>query len=250
MKLPRLRVMPLAWLAFSIMYLITMLSIEERRMPGAQWDPGSTALPLGVAVAMIVLAGLLVVRDTKLPSAPGQSDASAAEPETAEDLATRRLTIATGIITIGYILIFRQIGYVVSTTLLVFLLTYWYQLGNVSLSSVGVLIKYTAGSVVTGAVSFAIGVWLLAWVRYFGRIWEVDILRNRTFAAFLGLVFWSALLVPLFRFMIRRAPAGDSKADAQSRAARGALILSVATTLLVYLIFQQVFRVSLPEGIL
>lgn len=233
--------MPLAWLLFSIVYLVFIVGIEDRQMPGAQWDPGSTALPMGVAVVMVICSLYLAVKE--FAGARGHSGTAAAD---STDHATRRLAALSVISTIAYVLAFRALGYVVSTTLMLYLLTFYYQLGDLRPVYASVALRYAIYSIVGTAALYALGVWALRWVRYFGRIYEIPILRERAFSAVIGALIWTAILYPVFRRLLR----GVTQEQRPIREARRALVLATTTTLALFLVFQQLFRVSLAAGVL
>ncbi len=254
-------------------------------MPGGDWDPGSTALPVATAVVMIAcslyltLKEYLTNREREKAAAPG--DGRAAAPQTkprreapahsrsetaADPRATLRLSMLTVAVLAIYVAGFRQLGFVLTTSALLFTLTYYYQLGDVRLRAVHVLLRHGGLGVLATLVVFYLGVTALRWSRYFGRIWEVEILRNRAFTAFLGVLLWAAVLLPVFLYVKRRYLDGVPREAEQAQergpseinergvvyrtAAWRALMIAVPTTLLLYLVFQQLFRVALPLGVL
>lgn len=250
-----MRAMPPAWFLFSVVYLVFILGIEDRQMPGADWDPGSTALPMGVAVFMILCSLYLTAKDVigvrALRRTTADPDSSGSEPSrsavsTTPDRATRRLAWLSVISTIAYVLAFRVLGFVISTTIMLYVLTFYYQLGDLRPTYSRVAIRYAIFSVFGTAALYALGVWALRWVRYFGRIYEIPILRERAFSAIVGALIWIGILYPVFRRVLR-----DNKSRSQPiREARRALVLATTTTLALFLVFQQLFRVTLAAGIL
>ena len=269
----RVRAMSLAWLVFSVAYLLFTFTIEERRMPGGVWDPGSTALPAAVAALMVGCSLYLIAKDLResvrkgpergrpretdraAPGEDGRGEGSL-PPDRRRLTATARLIAVTVIILVSYVLSFRAVGYVIATTVMMFALTYFYELGDVRASLIPRLVRVGFATAVSTAAVFYIGVIALRWTRYFGRVWEIALLRNRAFSALLGLVLWAALLWPIFAFLTnrystRRRPEPRSAEDGRQHAAAArAFVVAVSTTLLLYLVFQQLFRVSLPAGVL
>lgn len=259
--------MPLAWLAFSIIYLLFALSIEPRRMPADRegWDPGSNAIPVGIGYVMVAVSAYLVVTDRRKPAkaAPaaeetvgkgaggrkdtGHRESAAQPPATAQSppvgevpdvKALILLTIAT---TVLYIMVFRVAGFVVSTTVLMLTLTYFYLRQRVRLAYLGEYLRSLGGALVTNVLLYSLGRWIIRWTQYFGRTWGVELLRNRLFTALLALAAWAVIVAPIYLVIRRRRLWTDSTG---TRAALAACI----TTLGLYLVFQQIFRVALPGG--
>ncbi len=256
--------MPLAWLVFSIAYLLFSLTIEERRMPGGDWDPGSAALPTGVAVVMIACSAYLVLKENVVGARDSKKrravNGESSPGETRGRLfgATERLIIMTVLLLSAYVLSFRTVGFVITTTVMLLMLTYFYSLGDVRWEPAFKFAKPLGLTTVFTVLVFHLGVTALRWTRYFGRIWELDLLRSRPVSALIGLVLWAVLLLPMFLYIrpkLRRRREAASEAGAladaaQHRALSRAMILSVITTLALYLVFQQLFRVALPMGVL
>ncbi len=243
-------------------------------MPGGVWDPGSTALPSGVAVVMIGCSLYLLLKDVResvrsrghdeslgkngdgfITEKSHDPEAGGVRAERRMLSATVRLIAVTVLVLLAYVLSFRAIGFVISTTVMLFTLTYFYELGDVRVNVARHFVRYGIIATVITVVLFHIGVTALQWTRYFGRLWEIELLRSRAFTALLGLLLWSVLLWPVFVVMKRRfsfgkgpripLPGGAQQAAAVTRAS----ILAVSTTLLLYLVFQQLFRVALPTGL-
>lgn len=238
-----LRVMPLVWLAFSIAYIIFSLSIDPRKMPADRegWDPGSNAMPLGVGYVMAAMSGYLVITDRKRP----QADTSETDvPHAADDgRDVKRLVLATIIIALIYITTFRFLGFVITSTFLVMSLTYLYIKQHVSFSDIGEYLGFLVVSLLANAILYSFGRWLMRWMQYYGRTLEIAPLQNRMVVGLIALAAWSLLIAPVY-LLIRRT--GSWKQSAGSRAALTASL----TTLGFYLVFQQVFRVALPPGLL
>ena len=252
--------MPLAWLAFSIIYLLFALSIEPRRMPADRegWDPGSNAIPVGIGYVMVAVSAYLVITDRRKPAKAvsagetrvakegaasegvAKEGAAGAVPaaEVPDVKALILLTIGT---TVLYIMVFRVAGFVISTTVLMLTLTYFYLRQRVRLAYLGEYLRSLGGALITNVLLYSLGRWIIRWTQYFGRTWGVELLRNRLFTAVLALAAWAVIVVPIYLVIRHRKLWTDSSG---TRAALAACI----TTLGLYLVFQQIFRVALPGG--
>ena len=235
----RLRAMPLAWLVFSIIYLLFAMSIEPRRMPADRegWDPGSNAIPIGIGYIMVAVSAYLVISDRNPAVARPRRPAPSAAPA-ADVPALIAVTVAA---TVAYIAAFRGAGFVIATTVLMMTLTYFYTLQRVRLSDVPNYVGWLLPSLVTTIGLYSLGRWIIRWTQYFGRTLGIEILRNRLFTAVLALAAWAVVTGPLYAVARRH---GLWKSTPGSRAA----IVTCITTLGLYLVFQQIFRVSLPGG--
>ncbi len=242
--------MPLAWLVFSLWYLIFAFSIEARRMPADRegWDPGSNAVPVGLGIIMVVVSLYLVLSDrgTLRTNQPAAEVAGPATPVSSRetdgnDRALRRLTVLTLVVTAIYILIFRWSGFVLSTTALMVTLTFFFSRGDTHLADLprfGMTLGATA--LVTVAL-YSLGRWIIRWTQYYGRTLDIELFRNRLFTALLALAAWALVVAPAMAIARRRGVRFN-------RPGTRAAVVSAVTTLGLYLVFQQIFRVALPGG--
>ena len=235
--------MPLAWLAFSIIYLFFAMSIEPRRMPADRegWDPGSNAVPIAIGYVMVAVSTYLIITDRKRPSAERRTASPADTEDIVQTADVRSLILLTIVTTVAYILVFRGAGFVIATTILMLTLTYFYTLQQVRLSDVPEYVRSMTATLLINVLLYSLGRWIIRWTQYFGRTWEVDLLRNRLFTALLAVTAWALVCVPIY-LMVRRRNLWRSGPG--SRAA----VVTCVTTLGLYLVFQQIFRVALPGG--
>lgn len=240
--------MPLAWLVFSLWYLIFALSIEARRMPADRegWDPGSNAVPVGLGIIMVAVSLYLVFTDRGQARVGRPAPAAADAGETprrdnGNARALRRLTTLTLIVTTAYILMFRWAGFVLSTTILMVTLTFFFSRGDMHRSDLG---RYgtTLGATALATVAlYSLGRWIIRWTQYYGRTLDIELFRNRLFTALLALAAWALIIAPAMAIARRH---GIRFNQPGTRAA----VVSAVTTLGLYLVFQQIFRVALPGG--
>ena len=242
--------MPLAWLVFSLWYLIFALSIEARRMPADRegWDPGSNAVPVGLGIIMVVVSLYLVFSDRgtlraehPAAAAPGTAPETVARENSAHAGALRRMTTLTLIVTIAYILIFRWAGFVLSTTILMVTLTFFYSRGDIRRSDLARYGATLGATALTTVALYSLGRWIIRWTQFYGRTLDIALFRNRLFTALLALVAWTLVVAPAMAIARRRGVRFN-------RPGTRAAVVSAITTLGLYLVFQQIFRVALPGG--
>jgi hypothetical protein len=260
--------MPLVWLAFSILYLLFALSIEPRRMPADRegWDPGAAAMPIGIGVVMTAVSLYLVVTDRAPRRSRGEgSEQSSAEqsgleptaPAKAKDSAVSATpagldapTAAIGILAalttgsaFAYIVFFRILGFVAATALLLVTLSYFYSRRRIVPGDLPEFLAAAVASVTASGALFLAGRWAIRWAAYFGRTGQVELLSNRLVTAVLAIAIWGVVLVPLHRCAGRRV-------SSLHPGAYRSTVVAVLTTLGFWLVFQHIFRVALPAGVL
>jgi hypothetical protein len=228
------RVLPLVFLAFSLLYLAFGFSLQKLTMIGDEqgWDPGSRALPLGAGFLMLGLSVYLVFRET-----------TRTLTEQAVPSGAQRLILLTIVVSLLYILVFRTLGFILSTHILLFTLIYFNQRQDVRTqyvapfaaglvpSTVFVLLVYTAGRFVTRGMSVL------------GRSSGTALLSNKSFASlvvFLLLAGLFALVVVALRRPRRRPSFRQQLLSA---------LTAAGMTELLYLVFKQIFLVNLARGI-
>jgi hypothetical protein len=234
MRLGTRRLVPLAFLLVSLLYLAFSFSLEERRMIGdeKQWDPGSRSLPMAMGFLMLGLSLYLVVKET-LP----------AREERPVPAGARRLVVLTIAASLAYILVFRRLGFILATALLLFTLVYFNRRQDVRLNQ---LPGYAAGAAAGTALALLIysaGRLLTRGLFAWGRAHGSALLAGNIFAAFLTALLMAALfgaLAALARRVLRTPGARETF---------GAVLLAAGVTEGLYLVFKQIFLVSLPGGI-
>jgi hypothetical protein len=234
MKFGARRIIPLVFLAVSLLYLAFSFSLEQHRMIGDErgWDPGSRALPIAMGFLMLGLSIYLILRETA-----GKQEEQAVVP------AARKLILLTIVLSVLYILSFRALGFILSTAVLLFTLIYFnyqesirlkllpvYFLGLIS-STAFVLLIYTAGRFITRSFF------------YLGRARGCELFTSKVFSAFVVLLFAAVLFTVLLVFFRKIV----NKEKIRSMLVAGLMAAGVTEGL--YLVFKQIFLVNLARGV-
>ncbi len=259
------RIIPLVFMALSVLYLVFALTLKERHMIGdvRGWDPGSRFLPVGVGALGLAVSAYLFVRELlkaggrrrkggapappRAPSTPrpgtlrpgGPPAAPAAEPVRP----AAGLVVFAVAATLLYIATFRLLGFILGTNLLLFLLVYFSFRREVRLemalpaawgaaaSSAFVLVLYSLGRLVTRSMVL------------YGKRADLELLTNKPLTAAAALL---AAGVPYLLVLLLTRKAGRREA---ARHWRTAFLTAPAVTEIFYLVFRQVFLVSLARGL-
>jgi hypothetical protein len=236
MKSTTSRVIPLVFIVVSLLYLAFSFSLESRRMIGDEqgWDPGSRALPVAMGLLMLTLSVYLAFREGRRGA---QTEASTAA-------GPRRLVFLTIGLSVLYIVSFVPLGFVLSTQVLMYTLVFFNEKQDVTAAALpsfaaglfgglaGVLVVYSAGRLVTRGLFFL------------GRARGLPLLANRSFAALIALAV-TALMFFLLLLAIR-----PSRQSPAVRVPVRAALVAAGTTEILYLVFRQVFFVSLTRGVI
>lgn len=231
---------PLAFMIMSVLYFIYVVSLGSSKMIGDELggDPGGMLLPLFLSIFMFLASTFLMITDTRIDGS------QAIKLETAE----RRLFILTFFMSIAYVVGMRSLGFVLTTVILSYTLTFFYFRGNVL---IGDMKAWALGCLVS--VAFQLVLYTLA--RMLTRFLLVGG-RTGAIPAFMGsssFVISAALLLVLLLYLpvailggrkVRTLPSLYS-----AHAMFSAILVSVATTELLYLFFRQLFLVELVRGI-
>jgi len=228
-------IIPIVFIFFSLLYIILSFSIEQRKMIGDEmgWDPGSRAMPLGIGFLMLGVSIYLFFKERK-----------SGEEEITLDSASKKLIIFTIMLSILYILFFRFVGFILSTNVLLFALIYfyhkrdikWNMIQNFSIGlflSVGLMILF-----------YSIGRFTTRFFFLIGRNSNIEIFSGRLFitgVTFLVLLFIFFTILLLFRKVIK---------NENFRIPLLSGFIAIGVTEFIYIIFKQIFWVSLAKGLI
>lgn len=234
MKFGSRRVIPLVFLVVSLLYLAFSFSLEQRRMIGDErgWDPGSRALPIAMGFLMLGLSTYLIFRET-----------AKEQEEQAVPSGARKLILLTILLSVLYILAFRFLGFILSTAILLYTLIYFNYHQDVRADLVP---RFTAGLVVTAAfvlLIYTAGRFITRGLFYLGRAGGFELLTSKVFSAFLAALLAAivfVLLLVAFRKTVNRP---------QIRSLIISGLMAAGVTEGLYLVFKQIFLVSLASGI-
>lgn len=229
------RTIPTALAVLALLYLALALSYDARRMIGDEkgWDPGPRAVPLATGALMLVLGVSLAVREWKSPPRSGRLPPAVA-----------RLIVLTVVLCCLYVALFRAVGFVLATTLLLYLLFFFYHAQDVRFGLLASCLTGLAGSLALTLALYTIGKVvsraLFAWGRASGRA----LLADRTFGA--GAALLAAAFVFVLLILALKAKRGGRPLDWLSVS----VLTAAAMTESLYIVFRQVFLVALAPGLL
>ena len=226
------------FIVVSLLYLGFVFTIEQQQMIGDQagWDPGSRAVPLGLGLLMLVLSVYIFFKEQR-----SQSDGEVSSFPNGE---TRGLIAASVVAAVLYVLLFRFVGFILLTAVLVYSLSFFNRRAAVRRNELGL---YGTGLIITAGFTLAVYsvVRLVSrWLFLYGRQLQIELLKDNLFRAAIGLLFAAGMFAGAL-FSTR----GLVKSK-QGRDCRSAAAVAAGTTILVYLVFKQVFTVDLAGGII
>lgn len=222
------RAVPLGLVILAVLYLVYAASIEHRVI-GNLGQSGMTAqtVPYVLGAALLVCSVALTVQ------------AFRRSPQTTE-AAPNLLVWLSILLSVTYVLLLRPVGFVVSTAGFVYLLVY---LGSVERLVPRVIPNALAGlaGVTVAAVALHRLVALVtSGMARAGRELDNALLANRLVGATVGLALTALVLFGLLA-LARRLPE-----KYLAKHVPLSLLVSLGTTVGLYLIFRQVFQVNLP----
>lgn len=230
MKIAFRQAVALGFLLLSLIYVAFILSLESTTMIGDDfgYDPGSRVIPLVAGAVMAMVSLHLVIQERSAPA-----------PEAVRSRFF--LLLANVGLSIAFIALFRPVGYLLSTGVMMFCLSYLNLREvdkRVPVSAALPWLAFTAGFLVfLYFVSRAVVKACFALARAF----QDDFFREPFVQALAVIV----VLVPLFAavgFALRRL-SFDRRFILLAQT-------SVGTTMTIYVVFRQMFLVHLPKGIL
>ncbi len=236
MKLQSKSLIPVVFVLVAILYVAFGFSLEQRRMIGDErgWDPGSRAMPIGTGLLMLGISIYLFFKES----------AAAGGEKRGPDTASVKLVALTIALSIVYILSFRYLGFLLSTYFLLVTLFYFNAAGDIGWKLIP---RFMAGAGVGCAFTlllYSLGRTITRYLVLSGKRSKMEVLSNRLFTT--GITF--AVLSVLF--IISLGIGGKYLKSKTSRRMITAVGVSAATTELLYLVFKQIFWVSLAKGII
>lgn len=222
----------------AVVCILYSFSLEQRRMIGdeAGHDPGSRAMPLTAGVLMLT-AGLYEVFKRSAERKPPKE----AEDKPASFLGLFLLTLGCSI---GYIVLLEAVGFVLLTSIFLYLLFSAYS--RIQDEESRAITAYIPGLLLTIIVTtavYAVGRYLSRQLFYWGRSIGSAAASSRTATILLFTLSSGLLYAGLFA-----AAAMWSKRRPGRKGIIMSVFLSAGTTLFLYIVFRMVFRVNFPAG--
>lgn len=230
------RVIPIVFIMIALLYIIFSFTVEERKMIGdvKGWDPGSRAMPIGIGLIMLAASIYLSRKERSTPD----------RDKKPHDSGIRKLIILTILLCIFFILFFRFLGFIISTHIFLFSLIFLYYKRDIRWSlipefSIGLLI--CTGGMIT---FYSIGRFISRYLFLLGRKSEILVLKSKLATAGVPLVILLVLFTVLL--IILKKPIKRWKYRVNLIAGFSA----VAITEFLFIVFKQIFLVSLVRGLI
>ena len=230
----KVKPLPLVLTVISLLYFIYVVSSGDSRMIGDEvgGDPGGMLLPLVLSVFMFI--GFLFITITERPSG-----------EKSADKQERKVFLITFASAVLYVVLHRFLGFVISSSVLLFVLTDLYtSLGEEKLG----LKKHACVFVVSEAVILAVYTLFRYATRTLlslGRRGVIpSLFGNSNVTAFISCLIVALVLILVCVFGYKKVK------DAGIRRLMLSAMISYAVTLFLYIVFKQFFMVSMAPGII
>lgn len=230
----KIKVLPTVLAVISLFYLIYVISLGNTKMIGDEigGDPGGMILPLFIAIFMLSGFSYLAITERS------KSKAEKSKSETI----TFYLTV---LIAILYVALHSVLGFVLSSSLVLYTLTVLYL--SIGKEKLKVWI-HAVGLVSAEAATVLVYTAFRLMTRNFlklGRVGKLpSIFGNSNFTAFLSLI------VLLISSLILIFTVGKVSKDKSWRRLYTSGLISIISTLFLYIVFRQFFLVTLVPGII
>ena len=233
--------LPFVFMLVSILYFIYVISLGSSVMIGDEigGDPGGMILPLFLSIFMFVASTILFLTDKK-PQEEAQKVKGTSE---------RRLFLLTVIVAILYVAAMRPLGFIITTALLVFTLTFYYLQGTVVRKDVATWAVGAGATLVILLALYSIGRVITRYLLLSARRGRIPQWLGST-GVVVGIVFVIILALYFLLNKITRARFHHARVSKAISHGFDACMISVLTTELLYLIFRQMFLVELVRGLI
>ncbi len=248
------RVVSVSLIVVALLYLAFSLTMEQRKMIGDErgWDPGSRTIPVGIGLITLVASVYLTYKEGRPTEGPGAGPGGAvtgareiqSEESQSEASSVRRLVILTVGLSVFFIVGFRFLGFILATHTFLFALIYFNCKQDVRWRMVPLFLLSLPVATLVMILFYSIGRYISRQLFLAGRKWEAPILTDKVFTAGAPFLVLSVLL-GLLTFLLVRRVKGE-----RHRPAVLAGLVAVGATELLYIVFKQVFWVSLAKGLI
>lgn len=233
--------LPFVFMMVSILYFIYVISLGSSAMIGDEigGDPGGMMLPLVLSIFMFVASTILFLTDKKPQEAT----------EKVQGSAQRRLFLLTVIVAILYVAAMRPLGFIITTALLIFTLTFYYLQGTIVRKDT---VTWAVGTVATLAILLAlysIGRIITRYLLLSARQGRIPQLLGST-SVVVGVVLVVILALYYLLYKLTRTRFHHDRVPSSVSRAFDACMISVLTTESLYLVFRQMFLVELVRGLI
>ena len=197
------------------------------------WDPGSRALPISLGFLMLGLSLYLSYWESR-----GSRDSSTVHK------GPLKLILLTISLCVLYILCFRAVGFVLATCILLFTLIYFNYEQDVRWERIPRFLAGLVCSVLLTLSVYSAGRVIIRSLFFFGRNSGLVFLSSRLFSSAVVLIFMVVLYLALKFFL------GRTMRNPDTRTLMISGLTATGLTELLYLIFKQIFFISLTQGLI
>ncbi|RKX77773.1 MAG: hypothetical protein DRP87_08200 [Spirochaetes bacterium] len=228
------RLIALVFIAFSVFYIIFSFSIESRRMIGDEkgWDPGSRAIPVGTGFIMLASSLYIFTKEER----KREENKEKIKPE------TKRVILINLLLSFLYVFLFRRLGFILCTTVFIYTLVYFNRIKNVQIKLLPeYLTGLTAGTIFTLLI-YSLGRFITRYLYSWGRSTDISLFTNSNFSA--GITFFILAAIFLIAvFLLKRWRKNKNHMLFP-------IFIATGVTEIIYLVFGQIFMVSLAKGVI
>ena len=196
------------------------------------WDPGSRAIPIGTGFVMLIVSMYILLSGRKKKDA---------DEKQSSDAASRRLVFLSIVVPVLYIFLFRLLGFIVMTIFLLFTLIYFSYKKDIKREYIPQYLAGFAVSAVSMIIIYSIGRYITRMLIRTGKSKGVGFLSNNLFTSAVVIV---AVALIFYIVILIKKTAGEKRKDLFV-----SVLTSVGVTEILYIIFKQIFWVSLAKGI-
>lgn len=233
------KITPFVFFLISVIYIIYVVSLGDSKMLGDEigGDPGGMAVPLVLGIFMLILSFFIFLTDKQ------------EGPKAKMTAIEKQLLLLTVIVAIAYVALARALGFILSTSLVLYFLLFINLREGVHkadlkaffiglVSSVGLLtLVYTVGRLITRNMTIAARRGNLT-----GLLASSGVILIITLLAVSVVL---ALFIIVFKQITKKKELSEL-----TRQTYLCLLISVISTETLYLIFKQLFIVNLVGGII
>jgi hypothetical protein len=198
------------------------------------WDPGSRAMPISTGFLLLGLSIYLALKE----------GISIKDEEKSLDPRSVKLISLTITLAIFYILCFRYVGFILSTNILLFTLIYFNYKQDITWR---MLPKFLFGIIVSSGfilLLYSLGRYITRFLFLLGKRSNIHILTNRLF--FTGITFILLTIIFLLTLFIFKSIFKKE----HSIILFTSVYIATGMTEFLYLVFKQIFWVSLAKGVI
>lgn len=234
--------LPLVFMVVSILYFIYVINLGSSTMiigDEVGGDPGGMMLPLILSIFMFAASTILFLTDKKPQEAVRNGQGTSEQ----------RLFLLTLIVAILYVAAMRPLGFIITTALLVFTLTFYYLQGTVIRKDMATWAVGAVATLTALLALYSIGRVITRYLLLSARQGRIPQWLGST-GVVVGVVLVIVLVLYYLLYKLTWARFHHERVPVAVSHVFDACMVSVITTELIYLVFRQIFLVELVPGLI